>query len=151
MADSSFPVALGDVGGSTKNTLLLGRWDLVVPVERDMDDDPLVDDEVVLKDPDGTVVRQLLSSDEDVSEDPDSGMLLYCFRDLPFGVYSVAVVVGAQEHPVIAQVVVRAKGVFIGETQLPENATLAKLARGQEPVEDSEVGGATADQFPPCG
>src|SRR4051794_22989931 len=112
MSDSSFRVALGDVGGSAKNTLVLGRWDLVVPIERDLDDDPLVDDEVVLKDPDGAVVRRLLASDDDVADDPESGMLLYCFRDLPFGVYSVAVVVGAQEHPVIAQVIVRAKGVF---------------------------------------
>jgi hypothetical protein len=151
MADGPFQVALGDVGSSTKNTLLLDRWDLVVPVERDLDDDPLVDDEVVLKDLDGQVVRRLLASDDDVSEDPDSGMLLYCFRDLPFGVYSVAVVVGAQEHPVIAQVVVRAKGVFIGETKLSESSALARLARAQEPADDAEADGATAGEFPRCG
>lgn len=129
---------------------MLGRWDIVVPLERDLDDDPLHDDEVVLKDADGVIVRRVFASDDDVAEDPDSGMLLYTFRDVPFGVYSVAVAVGAQQHPVIAQVIVRAKGVFVGDEQLGADDPLEKLTRAQEPTADPEPP-ADAEQLPGCG
>ena len=117
-------MTLDAVGGDTFNTIVVDRTDLSVPVERDLDGDPLQDDEVWLKDAEGKVVRRLLSTDADVSEDSASGYRLYCFRELPFGVYSVWVNLAGQPYALLPGVVVRAEGAFVGDERLDAEPVL---------------------------
>jgi hypothetical protein len=77
---------------------MIERSDLIVPLDRDFDGDPLQDDEVLLRTSDGTLLRRLLSSDADVTDDPDKGLRFYRFRNLRYGLYHVWIVVGGQER-----------------------------------------------------
>ena len=115
-------VMLGEVGAKPMNTLMLERTDVVVPLERDLDGDPFQDDEVWLCTEDGTLVRRLYSSDEEVEEDEDNRLLLYRFNDLRYGVYGIWTKIGGQPVEVLRGLVVRREGVFmhgeaLGETR----------------------------------
>ena len=134
MADEDIiGVMLGEPGEDTWNTLVLDRTDLIVPLERDFDNDPLQDDEVWLTAADGTVLHRLYSSDEDVSEDPEKRLRFYHFRDLRYGVYHVRVNVAGQAREVLRDIVIRAEGVFIGEKALPTTHDRPPLALDPTP------------------
>jgi hypothetical protein len=113
-------VMLGDLGGKPMNTLMLERTDVVVPLERDLDGDPLQDDEVLLCTEDGMVIKRLYSSDDDVEEDADNRMLLYRFKDLRYGVYSIWTKIGGNKVEVLRGLVVRKEGVFMNGEALGE-------------------------------
>ena len=119
-SEHNIAVLLGPVAGPERNTVELERSDLVIPLARDLDDDPYQDDEVVLRDMDGREVLRLLSSDANVTPDEASDLLLYRFTSVAYGAYSVHVVVGGYETMVIPQILVRASGIFIGDKKLPE-------------------------------
>jgi hypothetical protein len=137
-----FDVMVGKVGDTSVNTLILDRTDLVVPLERDFDDDPLQDDEVWLKDASDEVVKKLLSSDPDVTDDPDKGLRFYKFRDLAYGMYSVWIVVGGQPREVIPGVAIRRTGVFFGSKKLLEKHSRPPVAAAPEAEpEESEPEG----------
>lgn len=147
-------VMLGDPGAEPHNTLMLERTDVVVPLERDLDGDPFQDDEVWLCTQDGTVIRRLYSSDDEVEEDSDNRVLLYRFRDLRYGVYSIWTKIGGQAVPVMQDLAVRREGVFMNGEGLGETRDGAACApepdhgaawgadsdRASEEDEDSETG-----------
>jgi len=87
-------IALGNPGEKDHNTIVLSGIDLVVPLELDLDSDPLHDDEIRLKSETGGFERILLSSDPNVTPDPDKHILLYRFRVVPPGIYRLSVKVG---------------------------------------------------------
>jgi hypothetical protein len=131
-------VMLGEVGDKPMNTLMLERTDVVVPLERDLDGDPFQDDEVWLCTEDGTLVRRLYSSDEEVEEDEENRLLLYRFKNLRYGVYGVWTKIGGQAAEVLRGLVVRREGVFMNGEALGENREGAACA--PEPDHGAELG-----------
>lgn len=89
-----------------KNTLVLSGVDLVVPVEMDLDEDPLQDDEVRLVRSDGHFERVLTASDADATREEDGERLLYRFRDVPPGVYAVQARIHTHEWASIVEGIV---------------------------------------------
>ena len=118
--DMVVDVMLGEPGGAPFNTVVLGGQPIVVPVERDAHADPFQDDEVWLRSVGGGVELRLLRGDEAVEEDEESGLLLYRFAHVPYGVYSVIVVTAGVPVETMRQLVVRREGVFLGDRQLGE-------------------------------
>jgi hypothetical protein len=119
--DLTLDVMLGEPGGATFNTVVLGGTDIVVPLERDLDGDPYQDDEIWLESLDGSFREQRYSSDSDVVPDEDKNVLLYHFRHVPFGVYNIIAVVAARPIVVFTGMVVRKEGVFMGQDKLTED------------------------------
>jgi hypothetical protein len=75
---------------ATFNTVVLTGVDLELPLEADLDGDPLHDDEVALEGVDGSR-RILRVGDPDVRLDPARRLYLYRFRDVPCGIYTLLV------------------------------------------------------------
>lgn len=119
--DLTVDVMLGEPGGSTCNTVVLGGMDIVVPLERDIDGDPYQDDEIWLESFDGSFRERRFSSDPDVVPDEDKNVLLYHFRHVPFGVYNIIAVVAARPVLVYRGLVVRKEGAFMGQDKLSED------------------------------
>ena len=92
MPDHDYAVTLNPTQGGPPNTLVLAGHDLVVPLERDLDGDPEQADQVKLYEEEG--YEQVLSSDDDDVEESGDTILLYTFRDVPPGEYSLAVKLG---------------------------------------------------------
>ena len=118
--DMVVDVMLGEPGGAPFNTVVLGGQPIGVPVERDAQADPFQDDEVWLRSVGGGVELRLLRGDEAVEQDEESGLLLYRFAHVPYGVYSVIVVTAGVPVETMRQLVVRREGVFLGDRQLAE-------------------------------
>jgi hypothetical protein len=129
-------VALGNVDEDDFNTLVLSGIDIVVPVEMDIDDDPLQDDEVRLRSEDGYYDAVLRSSDPDVEPDAEAGYLNYCFRLVPPGVYRVSVRVREHWSLLVRGLVVKRDGVYINGEQQSDQAPTDRPAA--TPTEESE-------------
>src|SRR5690606_16553955 len=69
------------------NTLVLGGLDVVVPLELDVDADPLSDDVVSLRSVHGLFEQTLSAGDPDVTPDLEAGVASYRFRLVPPGLY----------------------------------------------------------------
>jgi hypothetical protein len=147
--DMVVDVMLGEPGGSTFNTLVLGGTDVVIPLERDAHADPFQDDEVWLRSPDGSFERRLCSNDDAVEEDEDSGLLLYHFTRVPFGVYSVFVVSAGVEVETLRGLVVRREGVFLGEKQLSDSRDGKPMAPPPTGEDDEDELGDPDLESPP--
>jgi hypothetical protein len=114
-------VMLGTPGDKGVNTLILGGIDLEVPLEMDLDADPLHDDEVRLQSEDGSYEDVLCASEPDVRADLDKNLYIYCFRSVPPGLYHIQVRTSDQKWAtVITGIVVGRKGVRIGDTELED-------------------------------
>lgn len=135
----SYQVALVDPGQDFRNTIRLVGYDVVIPLEKDMDGDPLQDDRVRLTADVGNRVQEIASSDEDAEHDEEAGVILYSFRDVPPGVYHVETLIRGQWIRVIDGLTVRAKGVFMGSAAL-DGWTPSTFETGeQEPDDDGET------------
>ncbi len=134
--ERGFDVALGNPGEQDHNTLVLTGVDLVVPLERDLDGDPLQNDEVHLCAVDRSFERVLTVDDPDVRDEGD-GALWYEFRGLPYGVYDLRVRVGAQLVEVMRGLDVRRRGVFFQGTRLDEAAPPIDVSH--DPLEAIDV------------
>jgi hypothetical protein len=121
-------VALGNVGEKDHNTIVLTGIDVVVPLEMDLDGDPLQDDEVHLRATHGYYEQVLSSSDEDVEVDPDARLLYYRFRFVPPGAYSVSVRIRGHLVTVLRGLVVTRSGAFVGGKKLAAEFPDAKAA-----------------------
>jgi hypothetical protein len=125
-------VGLGDPGGADFNTLVLTGVDVVVPLEADLDGDPLHDDEVRLLSESGDFDVQLCANEPDVKHLADKNLYAYTFRDVPPGVYRVLVKVGEDWATVMGGLVVHRAGVRLDgkevETEEPEALTEADVA-----------------------
>lgn len=131
-----FDVALGNQDDTDHNTIVLSGVDLVVPLELDLDGDPLHDDEVKLKAETGEFERILLSSDPDVTPDPDRGLLLYRFRVVPPGVYRLSVKVGEMWSELAIGLAVSMQGAYLGDRKL--NDASPSAARSAPPPAAAE-------------
>ncbi len=116
-------VMVGAPGDTAGNMLVLGGMDVVVPLEMDLDDDPLQDDEVWLRRADGSVVQVLYANDPDVERNEEQRLFFFGFRDVPFGVYTVSVKVGDQLYDAIRGLVVCREGVLLGGKKLASSWT----------------------------
>jgi hypothetical protein len=90
LLESTHDVYLLNKGDSGMNTIVLSGVDVVIPLEADLDDDPDQDDELRLRSLDGRVERVLYTSDEDATQDGDNPRFLYTFRNVPPGLYTLA-------------------------------------------------------------
>jgi hypothetical protein len=86
-----FDVAVFEEGASEHNTLVLGGAHIVVPLEMDIDDDPMQDDEVRLVAQHGHWEQHVRASDRDAEAKVEERVILYHFRDVPPGIYDVEV------------------------------------------------------------
>jgi hypothetical protein len=149
-------VMLGEPGGSTFNTVVLGGTDIVIPVERDAHADPFQDDEVWLRSMDGGVEYQLGVDHPNVEEDEDKGLLMYRFEHVPFGVYSAFVVTAGVAVETMRHLVVRREGVFLGDKQLSDTHDGKPMAppptdddaddAGDEQAETADASGSSNDE-----
>lgn len=135
---AKYDVMLGNPGDDAFNVLVLGGIDVVVPLERDLDDDPLQDDEITLKSVDGTWEQTVLSGSEDVEEDDEAGVLYYRFRLVPPGIYSVFVNVAGEPAEVVRGLIVRREGVFVGGRRLRDARPDGAFAADDDAPEESE-------------
>jgi len=129
------PVSLGNPGAPDRNTLALWRRTLVIPLERDLDGDPLQDDEVRLVRSDGADARVRRVGEPEVEASPDGARLLYRFDDVAFGVYRVEVRVGGRWLAVVPELVVRRRGIFVGAQRLDDALDDAPTAEGASSAE----------------
>lgn len=131
-------VAVFEGGDRHTNTIVLRGADIIVPLSRDLDDDPLQDDEVRLQREDGHFERVVRSSDVDVEPHGDTE-LLYHFRDVPPGLYRVSVRVAGQWADVIVDLIVRRGGVFCNGERVEQGPAAAPSpATDDEEPEDEE-------------
>jgi hypothetical protein len=134
----TYQVTLADPGEDVLNTIQLLGYDVVIPLEKDADGDPLQDDRVRLVSDVGKRAWELTSSDEDAELDENSGMILYRFRDVPPGVYHVETFIRGAWYRVLEGLTVRQKGVFLGDTALGEDLPDSKFEAGDQEPDDDE-------------
>jgi hypothetical protein len=114
-------VMLGSPEDSQFNTVVLSGFDLEIPLEMDLDGDPLHDDEVRLLSEDGAYEAVLCASEPDVRADMEKNLYIYCFRAVPPGLYRLQVRTSDQKWAtVITDILVGKKGVRIGDTELED-------------------------------
>ena len=130
-------VGLIDPGGTGHDTLVLSGIDLEVPLEADLDGDPLHDDEVRLVSEEGEYEATLTAGHPDVRFDKDKNLYVYRFREVPQGFYRLQVRVGDEDWATVASdlAVYRDKVTLGAETLGTE---LAKIASEDAPVPDED-------------
>jgi hypothetical protein len=147
--DLTLDVMLGEPGGSTFNTIVLGGTDIIVPLERDLDGDPYQDDEIWLESLDGSFRERRYSSDPDVVPDEDKNVLLYHFRHVPYGVFNIVAVVAGRPLVVYSGLIVRKEGAFMGQDKLGQDYDACSASEADdEAAEDgqpAEEGGDEED------
>jgi hypothetical protein len=114
MPGDDYPVVLNPAKGGPLNTLVLAGHDVVVPLERDLDGDPEQADEIKLYAEEEGYEQGLSSDDDDVEESGDT-ILLYTFRDVPPGEYSLAVKLGEDWVDVLRGIEVTRNEVYWGD------------------------------------
>jgi hypothetical protein len=112
-------IALFERDDQHTNTIVLSGVDVLVPLARDLDRDPLHDDEIRLFREDGHFERVLQAGHGDV-EPNGATELVYRFRDVPPGLYRLSVRVGGEWTDVMTGLVVRRAGVFWNDQPLAE-------------------------------
>jgi hypothetical protein len=73
-AGMSYPVALFDPRDAHYNTISLQGVDIIIPLEEDLDCDPLQDDEIRLLALDGSYEKIVKASDSDAVPDDERGI-----------------------------------------------------------------------------
>ena len=111
--------------------------DVIVPLELDLDGDPLQDDEVRLRSRDGEYERVLWISDRNVTRDEPNRLAHYRFRRVPFGYYDVAARIGGRWVTIFRKVLVMLSGVYGLDQQLTEDPP--KPALPAEPAPDGQT------------
>jgi hypothetical protein len=145
-------VSFGNTGEHDKNTIVLTGVDLVLPLEMDLDGDPLHDDEVRLSSPAG-LERVLRVSDDDVEKDFERHIANYRFRVVPPGVYDVATRIAGVWIDVMRGIVVKRAGLFSHDERVDGDTTKQRPtesfdeAVGAGPVPDEDVQDADAPLY----
>lgn len=120
-ADITHDVALFNPGETLHNTIVLGGVNVVIPLELDMDGDPFQDDAVCLRSHGGDWEHVCLSSDPEVTVDPDARHLYYPFHDVPSGLFNVDVRIADRWVIVIANLLVSRGIAYLGDTPLTDS------------------------------
>ncbi len=134
-------VAPGTTQDTTSNVLVLAGVDIELPLEADLDGDPLHDDEVRLEGADGSL-RTLTADDPDVRLAPDRRLHLYRFCDVPAGIYSLSAKLSdGTWAPIMTGLVVTKAGVRLGGDVLADRDAPAvpEDAPRVEPAEPEPV------------
>jgi hypothetical protein len=114
-------VCLAEPDDEFENTLALCGYDVVLPLELDVDGDPLHDDVARLSAEVGRFQREVASSDPDDAEvDEQARVVFYTFRDVPPGIYRLEARIHDGWHEIVRGIVVRKEGVFVAKTKLDE-------------------------------
>lgn len=121
-------VALFDEGSKSKNTIVLGA-ELVLPLEADLDGDPAQDDEVRLASAGGDYEVVLHAHGDDVEIHPSKPVLLYRFRDVPRGTFTLSVKVGDHWSVLVPDLRVKKDGVYFGDQAV--SGSIDDLAIGE--------------------
>ena len=111
-------VAAFDPGDKDFNTLVLPCREVVIPLEEDLDCDPLQDDEIRLTSLDGSHEQILRASDQDAERQAEQALIHYRFRDVPPGYYRIAVRIAEQWVDVSTDLVVTARAAFLNGRKL---------------------------------
>lgn len=145
---STHRVCVGNLGEDDFNTLVIGGIDLVIPLEMDLDDDPLQDDEIRLRSLDGFFEQIVRASDPDAEPAPDERLIYYHFRDVPPGPYRIEVNVGGVWVLVVDGLIVTRTGSTLHGNKLtnerPTLALGAGLVEGSEEEDEEDDQGAEA-------
>ncbi|MGE0785023.1 MAG: hypothetical protein AB7S26_04990 [Sandaracinaceae bacterium] len=142
-------VALFDEGDEGHNVIVAGGIDVVVPVELDLDGDPLHDDAVSLRSAHGLYEHVLEVGDPDVAADPERRLAFYRFRYVPPGLYRVAARIGERWVQLGSQLSVQKDGAYWGTTRL-DAAPPARSAAESDPRTDLPPIGADVEEGGPC-
>jgi len=124
------PVCVGNAGEDDVNTIVLGGYTLVIPLELDLDDDPLQDDEVRLRSEDGCFERVVKASDPEAEPAPDERLLYYHFHDVPPGAYRIEVNVAGRWSKVLDGIVVKRTGPVVRGAELGAERPQVQLGSG---------------------
>ncbi|MGH9901238.1 MAG: LysM peptidoglycan-binding domain-containing protein [Pyrinomonadaceae bacterium] len=90
-------------------------WELIIPVEMDMDHDPEQDDELCIRSEDGSFERVLAASDAaHVRRDEELRRLFYNFGQVPELTYTVSVKIDEQWCDILHGLKVTADGLTVG-------------------------------------
>lgn len=137
---SNHRVCVGNLGEDDFNTLVIDGIDLVIPLEMDLDDDPLQDDEIRLRSLDGFFEQIVRASDPDAEPKPDERLIYYHFRDVPPGPYRIEVNVGGVWALVVDGLIVTRTGSMLHGNKLTNERPSLSLGSGlvQETEEDAE-------------
>ncbi len=136
-----FPVALNRAPDSSYNTIVLGGLDLIIPLEIDLDKDPTEPDEIRLQSAGRWYESHVKSDDPEVEPDGENPLLLYPFRDVPPGIYTISVKVGGKWRDVLTGFRVTRDGVFYGEESIertPDGSVLGTPIKETELIEEEE-------------
>lgn len=106
-------MATFDAGDARVNTLALPGRDIVVPLQQDLDCDPLQDDEVRLSSCCGSFEQVLFASDADAVPDDAAAMVHYRFRNVPPNYYRLSVRIGTQWVDITTDLVVTPRGAWL--------------------------------------
>lgn len=147
MKDEELGVAPATSGETKVNTIAVLHSDVVVPLEMDLDGDPLQDDEVRIRTIDGSFERVLRANGPGVERDQAAGLFRYHFADLRYGAYRLGVRVGDRWGDV-GDLVVRAGATTISGTQLSTQPQPIQLPPAVEPPEQPEPPASTSP-WPP--
>ena len=130
------------------NTLVRGH-DVLVPLEADLEDDPLQDDEVRLLAEDGDQTYSLRTSDAAVTFDKEKNLLLYQFRNVAFGLYDLQVRVDDEWVTMVSALHVLPDGVWVGDEQMGTDEPTAAPKREDEARDDDETEEFDEDEYDP--
>lgn len=138
---SNHRVCVGNLGEDDFNTLVIGGMDLVIPLEMDLDDDPMQDDEIRLRSLDGFFEQVVRASDPDAEPSPDERLIYYHFRDVPPGPYRIEVNVGGAWALVVDGLIVTRTGSMLHGNKLTNERPSLSLGAGlvQETGEQDEA------------
>lgn len=125
-------VSLGDPGGADHNTIVLGGLDVTVPLEMDLDDDPLQDDEVRIVGRGRFYEQHVRASDPEAEALLDEQLILYRFHDVPPGVYRVQVRVGGRWRTVVHGLLVAREGARTASNRAAAERPVLKLGRPRD-------------------
>ncbi len=127
-------VALSSMDDTRFNRLTLSWSDLVMPLEKDTEDDHQ-DDEVLVQSIDGMFESGVLRSKAELDE--PNKVLYYRLPNVKYGAYQVAVKVAGHPSTLIGNLVYRKAGAFVGEDPLPE--AKPSIAAAPAPQESGPV------------
>jgi hypothetical protein len=138
-APKRHPVATFDPADREWNTIVLEGLDVVIPLQEDLDCDPLQDDEIRLQNLDGSFEKILNASDPDANPDHDKLVINYNFRKVPAGLYRISVRTGEVWVDVSTELIVSPRGAFFLGKKLSQNPPRASFkGRLEEPEPASE-------------
>ncbi|HEU0122685.1 MAG TPA: hypothetical protein VFQ91_19290 [Bryobacteraceae bacterium] len=128
-----YPVALFNPGEKEFNTIALPGMDIVIPLQEDLDCDPLQDDEIRLAELGGGYERIVKSSDPEAVPERGAGLIHYHFPNVPPGLYQLAIRIAGQWLPLASDLVITPKGAFIGKKKLGSSAPKLELETRKAP------------------